>query len=146
MFAGSFFSLLFSLFLRRKDNFAEKITLTVCLCLDVWHDSFWKNLISKFFWKMCFCLLATLMALLYLLFTRQNGMLPWFPNTLFLGASWLWLMEANRLAWPDKMSLPATSINICVIFLPGKWVVLHKVLSCVGALYSYLTTHLLYWL
>lgn len=47
-----FFSpLLFSLFLHRKGNLVEKIILSVCLCLDVWDDSFWKNLISKFFWE-----------------------------------------------------------------------------------------------
>lgn len=39
------------LFLQRKDNLVEKIILTVCLCLDVWDDSFWKNLINKLFWK-----------------------------------------------------------------------------------------------
>lgn len=45
------FSLLSCLFLQRKSHLVEKLILTVCLCLDVWGDSFWKNLISKFFWK-----------------------------------------------------------------------------------------------
>lgn len=30
-----------------KEGQFEKIILTVCLCLDVWDDSFWKSLISK---------------------------------------------------------------------------------------------------
>lgn len=45
------FSLLFSLFLHRKGSLVEKIILTVCWCLDVWDDCFWKNLISKLFCK-----------------------------------------------------------------------------------------------
>lgn len=30
-----------------KEGQFEKIILTVCLCLNVWDDSFWKNFISK---------------------------------------------------------------------------------------------------
>jgi len=47
--SASLVSLLFSLFLHRKDSFVETMTLTVCWCLNVWGDYFWKNLISKFF-------------------------------------------------------------------------------------------------
>lgn len=95
------FSLLFSLFLHRKGSLVEKIILTVCWCLDVWDDCFWKNLISKLFCKtntyIFFFLLSTAMAVLCLLFSSQNSMLPWFPNIFFLRGSWLWLMEADRL-------------------------------------------------
>lgn len=42
-------------------------------------------------------LLSVVMAVLSLLYTSRNAVLPWFPNAIFLTTSWLWLVEADGL-------------------------------------------------
>lgn len=99
-FTGSLF---FSIVLhipaeKRQNKDHKKVVLTVCWCLEIWNDYFWKNWITKCILKpSILSLLSAVMAVLSLLYTSQNAVLPWFPNTIFLRTSWLWLVEADRL-------------------------------------------------
>lgn len=101
--------------------------------LGVWDDYFWRNLISIFSWKTSILFpLAAVMVVLCFLFTRQNSMLPWFPDIFFLRAFCLPLMEADRPAGENVFPSYLHQYG-CYLSIRGL-IVLHKVVSSVWAL------------